>query len=76
MYLSIVQAYKCSRKEWRSHIKSQVLCSNPPLPISPTTRDIKSQGSIPPYPISSIRDIKSQCSIPPYPISSIRDIKS
>ncbi|GFN78002.1 hypothetical protein PoB_000450800 [Plakobranchus ocellatus] len=74
MYSRIVQTYKCSRKEWRSHIKSQLLCSNPPSPISPT-RDIKSQSSIPPLPISSTRDIKSQCSIPPYPISSIGDIK-
>ncbi|GFO02204.1 hypothetical protein PoB_002870900 [Plakobranchus ocellatus] len=65
--------YKCSRKEWRSHMKSQLLWSNPPSPIS--TRDINSKCSSPPPPIPSTRDIKSQCSILPYPISSIRDIK-
>ncbi|GFO25918.1 hypothetical protein PoB_005242300, partial [Plakobranchus ocellatus] len=73
MYSRIVQTYNFSRKEWRSHIKSQLLCSNPPSPISPI-RD-NSECSNPPSPISSTRDIKSQGSIPPYPISPIRDIK-
>ncbi|GFN80801.1 hypothetical protein PoB_000730700 [Plakobranchus ocellatus] len=36
----------------------------------PPTRDIKSQCSNPPSPISPTRDIKSQCSSPPSPITS------
>ncbi|GFN96288.1 hypothetical protein PoB_002279400 [Plakobranchus ocellatus] len=49
------------------------LCSN--LPSSISTRDMYSQRSSPPSPISPTWDIEGQCPSSPSPISPTRDIE-
>ncbi|GFO31366.1 hypothetical protein PoB_005787100 [Plakobranchus ocellatus] len=86
MYSSIVQAYKCSGKEWRSLFYAPIRHPQylPGIPVVsapvrhrqyPPIRDIEGQCSSPPLPISPTRDIEGQCPSPPSPISPTKDIE-
>ncbi|GFO23727.1 hypothetical protein PoB_005023200 [Plakobranchus ocellatus] len=64
MYSSVVHAYQCSRKVWRSHITSQLLCSDPPGILKPVLQsaiaNIPHQGYRRPVPQSDVANIPHQ----------------